>query len=270
MEFERFKTILNYSRKYETEIQSKVNRFYFDAGMEPGSEIRNLTQIARDFLQKKDYLIIELPFKDKEIGAISYHRDTLGYTFLNTALPKVNTNFALCHEICHICYQPERKRKVIETYMNEHYYEHEDEYIANLFAGALLMPERSFKYMFARFQAEAEKNDPLHIIAKLMNYFEVPYMAALIRCYELQLLADGALLENLLSVDRDKLKEVFQMFWLNGGILEPTMYDEYEYFEKFVRAYGEKYLEDGYVSERLVSKALDNMRKVYEAIREEV
>lgn len=48
---------------------------------------------------------MEIPFADKEIGALCYKGDALGYIVLNTSLPKVNVNFAICHELYHVFYQ---------------------------------------------------------------------------------------------------------------------------------------------------------------------
>ncbi len=43
-----------------------------------------------------------MPFNDKEIGALSYKGDGLGYVVINTSLPRVNSNFAIAHEIYHV------------------------------------------------------------------------------------------------------------------------------------------------------------------------
>ena len=48
------------------------------------------------------------------------------------------------------------------------------------------MPEASFRQMYGLFKKESEGNEQDTII-RLMNYYQVPYMAVLIRCYELDL-----------------------------------------------------------------------------------
>ena len=55
-----------------------------------------------------------------------------------------------------------------------------------MFAGMLLMPETSFRFMYNKFKEETEGNEKDTVIL-LMNYYQAPYMAVLIRCYELGL-----------------------------------------------------------------------------------
>lgn len=50
-------------------------------------------------------MVLELPFADEEIGALCYQGDALGYILINTSLPRVNVNFAICHEIYHAFFQ---------------------------------------------------------------------------------------------------------------------------------------------------------------------
>ena len=141
--------------------------------MDKNGTIRNLLQLVRPIFSDKCYIIVELPFKDLEIGALCYKGDSIGYVFLNTLLPRVNVNFALCHEIYHVFYQESSMEHKIELYLNEQYYQHEEEFAANLFAGMVLMPENSFKYMFEKFIREQKSTDTMtSVLAKLMNYFE--------------------------------------------------------------------------------------------------
>lgn len=268
MEIGHFKEIIRYSTNNKHVIEEKVKTFYAHIGVESDKELLNLMQIARSFFKEKEYLIVELPFKDKEIGALCYKSDTLGYMFLNTSLPKVNVNFALCHEIYHVFGQETEFRNKIELYINEHYYEHEEEYAANLFAGMLLMPEQSYRQMFQKFQNESkETGNELTILVKLMNYFEVPYMAALIRCYELKLFESGDVLEKLMKQDGRSIREEFARLWLDEDILNATRKDDFARLVTFVEAYGELYQIQGYLSVRTVDKALQNMRELYIRIK---
>ena len=75
------------------------------------------------------------------------------------------------------------------------YFEHEEEYEANIFAGMLLMPESSFRQMYRLFRAQSDNNE-MDTVIRLMNYYQVPYMAALVRCYELGLTESGMLLRS--------------------------------------------------------------------------
>lgn len=251
-------------------MEEKVHDFYRDIGMDMNNTIRNFFQLVRPLFLANNYLVIEMPFKDKEIGALCYKGDTMGYTFLNTSLPKVNVNFALCHEVYHVFYQESGFEHKVELYMNEQYYEHEEELAANLFAGMVLMPEYNFKHMFYKFENETKADDSIiTILVKLMNYFEVPYMAALIRCYELKLLEAGDLLKDLLNVDKETIKEEFSRLWLEEDILQATKKDDFEKFAVVIQRKGAEYLKNGYINERAYRKALSNINSIYQQIKGE-
>ena len=267
MEIGRLKRIIDYSDRCGCEIQKKVQDFYGYIGMEQDKELRNLMQIVRPLFQKKGFIIVEIPFKDKEIGAVCYKGDALGYSFLNTTLPRANVNFALCHEIYHLFYQKDGMKKIVELYINEHYHEYEEELAANLFAGMLLMPEQSYRYMFDKFAKEDDSR--FSILVKLMSYFEVPYMAALIRCYELKLLESGDTLKELIQMKAEDVRAEFARLWLDESILEATKKDDYEKFESLIRYFGEEYQKDGYFNQRALQKAVKNMRILYEKIKGE-
>ncbi len=269
MDINRFKKIIEYSMANRGQMDSKIRDFYASAQMDGDREVLNLIQVARPLFEKKGYLIVEIPFADDEIGAICYKGDSLGYTFFNTSLPKVNVNFALCHEIYHIFYQEKEFKQKVEL-LNEHYYEYEGEFAANLFAGMLLMPKNSFSMMYYKFKNELKNGeDNISVLAKLMNYFEVPYMAALVRCYELELLDSGKVLEDLIKVDGEKVKSVFEELWLDENILCASKKDDYDRFETLVRVIGKQNIKEGYVNEVTVDKVVQNMRVLYEKIKGE-
>lgn len=270
MEINRFKQIIKYSSANKEQMEEKVKDFYTYIGMDNDRELLNLMQIVRPLFQERGYIIIELPFSDQEIGALCYKGDALGYTFLNTSLPKVNVNFALCHEIYHLFYQRTEFKKTVELYINEHYYEHKEEFAANLFAGMLLMPEQNYRFMYNKFQNEAREDDgKLSVLVKLMSYFEVPYMAALIRCYELKLFDSGSMLEELIKVDNENIRGEFARLWLDENILMPTKKDDFDKFELLVKFFGKKYQEEEYLNDRTVNKVLRNMRILYDKIKGE-
>ena len=82
--------------------------------------------------------------------------------------------------------------------------------------------------MFNKFKLEQNEDDSdITIFCKLMSYFEVPYMAVLIRAYELQLLSDGIVLESLLKTDAASVKQEFSRLWLNDMILYPARRNDY-------------------------------------------
>ena len=158
MNINRFRKIIEYSDLNKDDIESKVRKFYSLAGMSSDKEVLNILQIVRTSLLKKSYLIFEFPFKDEEIGALCYKGDSLGYVVLNTSLPKVNVNFAICHEVYHVYFQKGDFKSKVE-FSNDNYYEYEEEFAANLFAGMLLMPEMSFRIMYNKFRMDSEGNE---------------------------------------------------------------------------------------------------------------
>ena len=257
MNVDRLRRIIEYSDRNQAEIEAKVKKFYSSVGMSSDSEMLNILQISRTFFRKKGYLVFEIPFADKEIGAI----------VINTTLPKVNVNFAICHEIYHVYFQEDEFKHKVQ-FANDDYYEYDEEFAANLFAGMLLMPETSFRVMYHKFKAEAD-GDELGTIIQLMNYYEVPYMAALIRCYELGLPENKSISEELLKVDRDTIREKFVKLWLDISILEASKKDDYANLEKLVHWFGAEYMKDSYLNQRTVTKVLQNMRALYRDIKGE-
>ena len=175
MNIERLRKIIAYSDKNHDEIYSMIKRFCSFAGIEYDSDLLNVLQIVRSSFQKKGFLVLEIPFADDEIGALCYKGDGLGYVVINTSLPKVNTNFAIAHEIYHVFWGENEFVSKVE-FSDDHYYEHEEEYAANLFAGMLLMPEISFRRMYLKFKEESDSNE-VDTIIRLMAYYEVPFMA---------------------------------------------------------------------------------------------
>lgn len=267
MNIERLRKIISYSESNRKEIDFKVRRFYSFAEINYDSDLLNILQIVRSSFHKKGYLVLEIPFADDEIGALCYKGDGLGYVVLNTSLPRVNVNFAIAHEVYHVFFGSEEFVSKVE-FVDDHYYEHEGEYAANLFAGMLLMPEVSFARMFSKFKAESEGNE-IETIVRLMSYYQVPYMAVLIRCLELGLIVGSDELDVLFSVDRDQIKHQLIELWLDESIMEPSLRDDYIQIEALVSRFGEEFIEAEYINERTVGKALKNMAVLYKKIKGE-
>ena len=72
MRIERFRDIIEYSKKNTKFMEEKVHDFYRDIGMDMNNTIRNFFQLVRPLFLANNYLVIEMPFKDKEIGALCY------------------------------------------------------------------------------------------------------------------------------------------------------------------------------------------------------
>ena len=261
MNIERLKKIITYSDQNHKEIYSMAKRFCSFTGIEYDSDLLNILQIARSSFQKKRFLVFEMPFADEEIGALCYKGDGLGYVVINTSLPRVNVNFAIAHEIYHVFFGDSDFVSKIE-FSDDHYYEHEEEYAANLFAGMLLMPEVSFRRMYLKFKDEANGNIS-DIIFQLMSYYQVPYMAVLIRCLELELIKRNVISVQLLNIDRAHIKHELDDLWLDVSIMEASCKDDYPHIETIVERLGKEYIRDEYINESTLKKVLNNMRELY-------
>lgn len=268
MDFERFKNIVQYNIEHQSEMKEKVKDFREKVGITQERNLPNLLLFARPMLDKENYIVLEMPFCDEEIGAISCRKRNGGYILLNSSLPRTNVNFALAHELYHVLYQEKTYGRKVEQYISDQYSDYEEEHEANLFAGMLMMPSLAFQYVMARFLMEQSENDTeLTVFAKLMSYFEVPYMAALIRCCELKLLSDNKVLERLLNADKRMLEEEFARLWLNEELLRPTFRNEYGKFRKLVVEKGIDNVNRGLMSEQTTNKIVKKMDSIYQTIR---
>lgn len=267
MDIGRLRRIIEYSDSHKAEIGLMARRFYSLAGMSSEKEVLNIMQIARVSFREKGFLVLEIPLADREIGALCYRGDALGYVVLNTSLPKVNVNFAMCHELYHVFFQQTVFQSRIE-FANDHYYEQEEEFAANLFAGMILMPETGFRFMYGRFKEESMGSER-DTVLRLMNYYQAPYMAVLIRCYELGLPDSGSISAELLQADREDIRRRFVELWLDESILEATGRNDYPHLEALVEQVGEDCVRDAYLSERTLKRVLRHMGTLYSGIKGE-
>lgn len=268
MKFERFKNIVQYNIEHQSDMQEKVRDFREKVGITQERNLPNLLLFARPLLSREQYIILEMPFYDGEIGAISFRKRHGGYILLNSSIPRTNVNFALAHELYHVLYQKKTYGRKVEQYISDQYSDYEEEHEANLFAGMLMMPSMALQYVMARFLMEQSGDDTeLTIFAKLMSYFEVPYMAVLIRCCELKLLPDNKALERLITVDKKMLEEEFARLWLNEELLRPTFRDEYTKFRTLVVEKGFVNVKNGLMSEQTTHKIVKKMDSIYQDIR---
>ena len=247
-------------------MDSKVAKFYSFTGISEDKDMLNILQIVRPALRQRGYIVLEIPFADEEIGALCYHGDALGYILINTSLPRVNANFAICHEFYHAFY-PQNEFKAKAEFADD-YFEHEEEYEANIFAGMLLMPESSFRQMYRVFRAQSDNNE-MDTLIRLMNYYQVPYMAALVRCYELGLTESGMLTQQLMELDKASIREKIENLWLDSSILDASNKDDYIAVERVVKRMGMEYLQEGYLNERTLRMVLQNMNSLYREIKGE-
>jgi Zn-dependent peptidase ImmA (M78 family) len=130
----------------------------------------------------------------------------------------------------------------------------------------LLMPETSFRQMYGLFKKESEGNEQDTMI-RLMNYYQVPYMAVLIRCYELNLPESNRISEELLNVDRTFIRNRFVELWLDDTILCASKKDDFPQLKSLVERLGKEYIQDDYLNERTLKKVMQNMQTLYSAIK---
>lgn len=264
MDGNRLKKILQFSKENAEETSHKIKHFCSFAKIDFDIDILNLLQITRSSFREKGYLVFEMPFADSEIGAFSYTGDGLGYVCLNSALPKVNVNFALAHEVYHVFYGEKKYPSRVEfSHFNGD--ESKEEYAANLFAGMLLMPEFSFRRLYQKFHNEFA--DTKKTLISLMAYYQVPYMAVLIRSLELDQISKESSLEELLTVNKESINSLFLDLWLDEDILKATFKDDFNQVRKLVQLVGEDYLNHEYFSEQTLKKALSNMDNLYQKIK---
>ena len=256
-----------YSEANRDKALARVKDFCAYAGMNSDEDVRDVLQIVRPVLKKKGFLVFEIPIDNDDIGALCYQAGGMGYIMINSSLPKANVNFAICHEIYHVFYQEQEsdfrsKAELVDGYS----YEHEEEYAANLFAGMLLMPEANFRGMYDFFRKESEGNE-WDTILRLMNYYQMPYMAVLIRFYELGLPESNYVPEAFLQVDREAVRRRFLELWLDEAILQADCRDDFPRLERMVEEFGREYILGSYINERTLSIVLRNMKTLYREIK---
>lgn len=269
MNSERFKSIVEFNKAHETEVADNIRDFYLDFGIDSQSSIMNIEQVVRMEMEERRFIMISLPLKDKEIGAMAYKGDFWGYLFVNSTLPKVNVNFALCHELYHIHFQPDSFHNTVEIYIDEHYKDEESERMANLFAGAVLMPKGQFSSMFERLRKKGL--DEVRIICHLMSYFCAPYAAVLIRSYELGLMNEqGESLKNLLQNGYEEcIKEHFKTDWLDDSVLRASYRNDICKLDALIDEIGAKEARLGRMSENSIKKIKANVKTIYSGLVEE-
>lgn len=272
MELNKFTDIIKKNIENREEATACADRFYEMLGMDPGCEIMNLPQVIGSLFLDNHFLTIQLPMKDKEIGALCYKGNYKGgYVFINSSLPPFNVNFALCHEVCHVCVNDDINRNTAEVYVSSTYLDHKEERIANQFAGMILMPERHFRRMYEKFSSEeitgGEKKAV--VICKLMSYFHAPYMAVLIRLQELELLHDKEDLPYLLSISSADVERIFRQLWLDVSALEPIYRDDYARLHDLVQSIGKDNVEQEMQYESDYLESLRNLDNLYRRIKED-
>lgn len=263
MEFSRFKQIITNNRKYEQSVKEILNEFKNRVQWSG-----DIPKIMKEIGKSLDVLIFEIPMKDSDFGAIYLDTTYSKYLLLNSNQARNKMYFSFCHDIYHILKgTPDYINEKREVYFNQDYSIDENECKANLFAASLLMPEYEFKKMYALYDDDSE--DITFVVIKLMNYFNSPYVAVLLRLFELNILGkkNTKELKDLLDLERDNIDKLFEKLWIDKEILSPTLKDEMKYIFNILEKEGDYLLEEQLISEYELKNIMNNIEKFYNEIK---
>ncbi|GAE90739.1 ImmA/IrrE family metallo-endopeptidase [Acetivibrio straminisolvens] len=211
-------------------------------------------------------LIFQVPLADSDFGAVFLDTGYNKYLLLNSSQPRNKMYFSFCHDIYHILsgvpgYINEKR----EVHFNQDYISNDNESKANLFAANLLMPEIEFKKMYDLYMTD--NKDIEKTVVKLMNYFNSPFVAVLIRLYELEILKKIEDVKGMLKYGDNEIRELFDFLWLDSDILEPTYKDEMPFVLKKLKTEGADLIEKQLLSEYNYNRIIEGINKIYSDIR---
>ena len=276
MKLTKFEDIVQHNINNIKEASACVEKFYNLLGMEYSTEIKNISQVVWPLFFNKQFIIIQLPLKDKEIGAFCFkgNHDS-GYVILNSSLSPYNVNFAIMHEVCHVCINDDIASNNVEMFLDDTYSEHDEERIANQFAGMILLPEGHLRRMYEKFASETFKSDikdelqlPI-IVCKLMSYFEAPYIAVLIRLREIGLIDVDEDLVECLKLKKEDIEDIYNRCWLDLTALQPSYRDDYSRLTELLLEIAKENIEEDIMYESDVKETLENISKIYMQLRED-
>lgn len=217
MKFSRFTNIIKKNSEYEEEIEEKVEEFYNIIGIKG-----DMTKLIKEIGHKLKILVIQIPMRMETIGAVSYKTSFSKYILLNSNQPSCKMYFYFYHEIYHVLNGTTNiVNEQKEVHFNEDYFYDDNECKANLFAANILMPKIEFKNIYKIYKED--ETDLKVIIFKLMNYFDAPYVAVLLRLFELKLLVNVKGMEKYLEYSECDLFNEFNKNGISDEILKPTL-----------------------------------------------
>jgi Zn-dependent peptidase ImmA (M78 family) len=261
MNFSRFKEIIIKNREHELDVKKTIQNFNTKVFLDG-----DIPKVMREIGKRLDTLIVEIPMKDSDFGACYLATSYSKYLLLNSNQPRSKMYFSFCHDVYHILNgTPDYINEKREVHFNQEYFANENESKANLFAANLLMPEVEFEKMFNLFIEDFEKIE--YVIVKLMNYFNSPFMAVLIRLFELQILKDSSIVKELLDYDLEKVEALFDELWLDKEILEPSLKDEMGYLVEVLKKEGQRLVNEDLLSEVNLNNILQSIETLYASIR---
>lgn len=261
MEFKRFKDTIIKNREYEKSVKETLNNFH-DRVKWDGDIPKLMKEIGREL----NVLIIEIPMKDSDFGACFLETGYSRYLLLNSNQARNKMYFSFCHDIYHILKgNPDYINEKREVHFNQDYLSEEKENKANLFAANLLMPEIEFKKMYSLYSKDNKSIEA--VVVKLMNYFNSPFVAVLLRLYELKILNDIKEVEDLLEYDNDKIASICDNLWVNKEILEPTLKDEMPNILNMLEDEGTELVQKQLMPDYDFKNIIENIKFLYSQIR---
>lgn len=261
MIFKKFKDIVSYNKEYEQDVLRTVQKFnnYFNWS-------GDITKLMKEVGDSLGVFVVELPIQNEKFGAQLLKTQYSCYLILNSSQPRNKMYFSFCHEIYHILEgSTNYLNELREVCLNEEYVTDPKEYKANCFAAHLLMPKEEFKKMY-RLYTDKE-NDYLTIILKLMNYFNAPYTAILIRLTELDLLPKQVDLKALLDFNINSIEEELQNRWISKECILPTGQDDSELIIYEMKNKARDLIEKELLSEYNALKIIERTKKLLAEVK---
>lgn len=266
MRFDRFKEIIKNNRKYDDEAKTTVNEFYDKINCNCG----DIPKLMREIGTKLGVTVIELPMKDSDFGAVFLDTTYSKYLLLNSNQPRSRMYFSFCHDIYHVLKNNNPSNYINEkreVYFNSEYTKDPIECKASLFAANLMMPETEFRKMYELYKENEESVCLENTVLKLMNYFNSPFAAVLLRLFELQILDDLREVKEFVEITDDDLKAKLNKLWINDEIITPTLNDEMDYVFDKLQKEAFKLIEEGLLSEHSYHKIVKRLQYFYTEIR---
>lgn len=263
MDFNRFKDIIKNGREYEDEVDKAI----FDFNQIIKFNINgNITKLMREIAEGLELFMIEVPMIDSDFGAVFLDFGYSKYLLLNSNQSRCKMYFSFFHDIYHVLkgstnYINERR----EVHFNNDYLRDENESKANLFAAKLLMPKNEFKNMYNLYQSNSSNLE--ETILKLMNYFSSPFVAVVIRLFELELIDSMENIIGLLDIKGETLNNKLNKIGISDEILRPTLNDEMEYIFELLKIEGRKLMEADLLDEYRYYNIIERLKKFYEEIK---
>ena len=266
MDIGRFQEIVEHNRSIMNQT-TRVVKAFCDAMDINYYERKNFDNLfLRDLAHQKNIFSFYVPMKNKEVGACCYHNEKMKYILVNSAIPRANMNFAFSHELYH-AFSVEKDMTAMDIFLNDGFGNEEDERKANAFAGVFLMPDTQVKRLWEKLKDE---KDVLRKVLRISAFFGTPYVATLIRLTEINCLdQETKLVEELLAVNKEMIRESYEELSLEKSLLEPTWEDNYRGILYIVDGCAKRLVEEGYFKETDIEFYKSNLQQLYLNIREE-